>query len=258
MSGCRSFKADILLPLVVGLGLLVAAAIIKTNIYAEANDLPLIGSMTHNFGIIKLDNELSPLQHTFTLKNQSDGSIDIKKVSSTCGCTEASTDVDHVPPGGIVRVSAILTMSESGFKQAEVNIVTDRQEQNVVTLVLQATGRRRVELMVIERQLQIQQGENAYITIFAIDYDSDSKPNPPVLSASEGLTSTFDSWKLVHQRYEASSQPARWQGRIEVTSRSSLVLGKSRGRITIESTEGSAISIPIDIYNDSDSNSRQT
>ena len=248
MGGRGVFRADVLLPAVVGLCLLGVVALITDTGQAKANGPPLIGTMIHDFGIIELGNTDSPLRHTFVLRNQSKSPVVIQKVSTTCGCTDASADVDRVPPGGSVRVSATLTLSDSGAKQAQVLIVTNQEEQGIVSLTLRATGRRSSQLMVLERHLQIQPGGSAAITIFAIDYESDRMPSPPELSATDGLTLTFDGWTLVHQRHKPSGQPARWQGRIEVSA-SSLGPGKSTASVTIESAADSAISIPVDIRN---------
>lgn len=247
MSIHRILKADILLLMVVGLGLLATAAFITTNSKAKASNLPLIGSMIHDFGIVRLDNKLSPLTHTFSLRNQSDSSIEIKKISSTCGCTEASTDVNRILPGEIVRVSATLSMTESGFKQAEINIVTDSQEQSIITLVLRASGRRNLEYMVLDRSINIQLGDSAQITIYAIDYESDNKPSTPMISTSQGITASFNNWQLVHKSYKSSGQPARWQGRIDVIA-VSLEPNRDNASITISSDQSSpAISIPVEI-----------
>lgn len=248
MDGRGIFRADVLLPAVVGLCLLGVVAIITDTQQAKANGLPLVGAMIHDFGIIELSKTTSPLRHTFILRNQSKSPVEIRKVSTTCGCTDASADVDRVPPGGSVRISATLTLSESGAKQAQVLIVTNREEQGIVSLTLRATGRRSSQLIALERHLQIQPGGLADITMFAIDYESDRMPSPPELSTADGLTLTFDGWILVHQRHEASGQPARWQGRIEVRA-SSLGPGQRRATVTIESAAASAISIPVDIRN---------
>ena len=218
MGGRGVFRADVLLPAVVGLCLLGVVAIIAARQDVRPNGLPLIGTMIHDFGIIELGNTASPLRHTFVLRNQSKSPVEIRKVSTTCGCTDASADVDRVPPGGSVRISATLTLSDSGAKQAQVLIVIDGEEQGIVTLTLRATGRRSSQLMVLERHLQIQPGGSAAITIFAIDYESDRMPSAPELSATDGLTLTFNGWTLIHQRHKPSGQPARWQGRIEVNA----------------------------------------
>lgn len=248
MGGRGVFRADVLLPAVVGLCLLGVVAIITDTRQAKANGPPLVGAMIHDFGIIELGNTASPLQHTFVLRNRSKSPVRIQKVSTTCGCTDASANVDRVPPGGSVRVSATLTLSDSGVKQAQVLLVTDREEQSIVSLTLRATGRRSSQLMVLERHLQMQPGGSAAITMFAIDYENDRMPSPPQLSATNGLTLTFDGWTLIHQRHKASGQPARWQGRIEVSA-SSLGPGKNTASVTIESATVSPISIPVDIRN---------
>lgn len=206
----------------------------------------MIGLMSQDFGVIRLSNKPIQLRHTFTLKNQSDSPIEIKRISTTCGCTDASADLDRVPPGGITHVSATLTLTDSGFKQAEINIVTDRQEQSLVTLSLQATGRRYSELMVLDRSIQIQPGDSAHITVFVVNYASDVEPAPPMLTASEGLTPTFDSWKLVYPRDKSRATPARWQGSINIRA-SSQKLDRNSANVTISSDQSPSISIPVHI-----------
>lgn len=248
MIGRAALRVDVLLPAVAGVCLLALVAVAVVRQEARRNGPPLIGTMTHDFGIVDLGKATSPLRHTFLLRNQSKSHVQIQKVSTTCGCTDASTDVDRVPPGGSVRVSATLRLSDSGTKQAQVLLVTDQSEQRIVSMVLRATGRRARQLMALERHLAIQRGRSAAITIFAIDYESDQMPSPPQCSASDGLTVTFDGWTLVHPRHEATAQPARWQGRVEVRA-SSLGSYNSTGSVAIEPAAASAITIPVSIHN---------
>lgn len=247
MSGRLAFRVDVLLPASVGLVMLgVVAALARQQ--TNRNGPSLIGTTIHDFGVIALGNTTSPLQHTFVLRNQSKNPVRIQRLSTTCGCTDASFDVDRVPPGGSVRVSATLHLSDSGTKEAQVLLDTDQEGQRVVRLTLRATGRRARHLTAIERHLKMQAGSSGSITVFALEYESDEMPSAPRLSGSAGLTLRFDGWTLVHPRHEASGHPARWEGRVHVRA-SSLGSASDTASVTISSAGSPPISIPVAIRN---------
>lgn len=244
MCGWVHLRLDAGLLMIGGLGLLGVVAFAVLLAGAGGNGPGL--AVNHDFGIVDLSDSGLSLQHTFVLQNRSRMTMEIQKVSTTCGCTEASVDADRVAPGGTVRVSATLHLSEPGTREARVLVDTDQEGLTHIVFTLRATARRARQIETIERWLDILPGGTASIGIFAIVYESDDAPMPPQLSASASLTAAFDRWTLVHPRHTATGHPARWQGRVEVVA-ASVDPADHAAMLEISSAGSPTISIPVRI-----------
>jgi Protein of unknown function (DUF1573) len=120
MSGVEGMSIDVALPAIAG-GLLAAGAVaiaVMGLAVDNPNRPPLVGSVKHDFGVVELSSTNRALRHTFILRNQSKKTVHIKDVRTTCGCTDASVDVNSIPPGGLLHVSATLHLSSSGTREA--------------------------------------------------------------------------------------------------------------------------------------------
>ncbi|HUU84160.1 MAG TPA: DUF1573 domain-containing protein [Phycisphaerae bacterium] len=57
-----------------------------------------------------------PAQHTFTLRNEGDQSLEIQKVKTSCGCTVARNWTRKIPPGGEGSIPVTLATTRVGTK----------------------------------------------------------------------------------------------------------------------------------------------
>ena len=241
---------DVLLPAVCGLGLLVFVAFAAAPRETNRGEPILTGADTVDFGVVQLNEPALSLRHIFLLRNRSKDTVTIRKITTTCGCTAAAADVDRVPPGGDVRVSASLELTDTGTREAQVHLVADRGKRGeVVVLTLRATARRPRQLRAVDRHLELALSSSAAIRIYTLEYESDDPPIPPSVSAPAGLTVTFEGWALVHPRHAATGHPARWEGRIVVNAvgapSGSPTLRKAM--VDISSADSPTISIPVQV-----------
>ncbi|NDG65035.1 MAG: DUF1573 domain-containing protein, partial [Planctomycetes bacterium] len=94
----------------------------------------------------------------FTLRNISEQAIHIRKISTTCGCTDAKTDTDDIAPGATLMVSAVLHLSAPGPKLANILLVTDQPEQEIVRLSLAAVAHQARQLLAVPSHLVVRPG----------------------------------------------------------------------------------------------------
>lgn len=185
---------------------------------------PLIGEMNHHFGTLPIEQTASGLHHVFTLRNISEQAIHIRKISTTCGCTDAKTDTDDIAPGATLMVSAVLHLSAPGPKLANILLVTDQPEQEIVRLSLAAVAHQARQLLAVPSHLVVRPGQSTTLTVFAIDSTGQTLGTPSI-STLRGLTAVFNGWSIVHAAEVQSSRPARWQGRFVLDATDSFLLG---------------------------------
>ena len=93
-------RLDVWVPAAGGVLAIALAAGVLIRPGADQPNLLLVGPLVHDFGIVPVGRDIASASHVFVLRNLSDEPVRIEKLSTTCGCTEASIDPDVVPPGG--------------------------------------------------------------------------------------------------------------------------------------------------------------
>ena len=117
------------------------AAIALSRIPDQTDVPPIIAdSLIWDFGSRSLDEYQVSMTHQFTLTNRSDRDIEIAGVSTTCGCTDASFQDSLIPPGESTKVSATLTLSSSGRREAQVVVAFKDDTIDPIRLTLSAHG----------------------------------------------------------------------------------------------------------------------
>lgn len=238
----RRARLDVALPwggavLVLAVG---AFALLGSESASERDGL--VGQTLYDFGIVGLAEAPPELTHNFVLTNHSSRARELRSMKSTCGCTRAVTDVEHVPPGSDIHISATLSLLAPGVKEAQIVLTFDSGE--VIPLTIRATGRRARQLWAVEQQVQIRHGEPAPIHLFALDSEGDEVPNDPEITLTSGLSARFDGWRLVHSLHKPTGHPARWEGSVVVIVDSEDSF-HGAGRVSIRCCDSPAVAIPI-------------
>ncbi len=82
----------------------------------------LKGETTHDFGLVRFHRAPHYVWHDFELENTSDQPVQIKKYSSSCGCTKAKGGQLVVNPGEVLTVPVSLRLTRSGDKDGTVTL----------------------------------------------------------------------------------------------------------------------------------------
>ena len=61
------------------------------------------------------DRPQEPLELTYTIRNEGESSLEIEKVSTSCGCTHAAVDQVSIPAGGTTLLRVTLDPTEDNL-----------------------------------------------------------------------------------------------------------------------------------------------
>jgi len=175
-----------------------------------------VGKVSHDFGIVPLDEDGVAIEHTFELRNALSKPIRIVALSSTCGCTEVKADRDIVVPGEALFVRAVLRLSDAGPKSAQVRLVTDDAEQSVCLLSLRATGRLSRMLTIDRYAVRFVANEPVLLNAFVVNYDTDQTPSMLEVEAPDGIEVDQEAWRLIDKGNERVGLPARWVASVKL------------------------------------------
>lgn len=96
-----------------------------------------IPSLEHSFGSVKAG---TPLLHAFEIKNEGKVDLEIKSVSTSCGCTSSKYD-KVIAPGkvGTVTLEVAKTDGYKGEVSKTASVITNDPDHQTFTLTLRAT-----------------------------------------------------------------------------------------------------------------------
>lgn len=152
----------------------VAIAAVALSLRTPADESPLSGQRSHEFGDVRFDQSLLELKHTFELVNESDHILHIARVATSCGCTVAKPTQTTIDPNERIRVDATLTFQYPGRRSEK--IWMDCGDGGIVTLELSATARRPYDVNVAQRAILLEPRRTEMVTLIATSIDSDREP----------------------------------------------------------------------------------
>jgi len=103
----------------------------ETASHAEIPD-----SYTWDFGQVK---EGEVLKHTFVLKNESEETLTIKDVNTSCGCTASKVEKKIILPGENTEIEVQFnSKGYSGLAQQYVYVHTDSLDKPILRFIIKA------------------------------------------------------------------------------------------------------------------------
>lgn len=176
-----------------------------------APGLVVVNGAHHDFGPRPVQDVLQKLTHEFLIRNNLDRTVRVDRIRSSCGCTAATMDRSEIGPGETSTVSATLTVDGPG--RTAVNVWVDLGEDGVITLLLEATGERRQEAVLLTPgPLHLDDSNEARIEFIVTRRDSDASPDPPVIEVPDGFTFRFVGYDKLHDGVRSTRQAPRWLG----------------------------------------------
>lgn len=178
------------------------------------------------------------IEHTFTVKNVGDTSLEISNVRPSCGCTVANITERTVPPGGETKVTARLSLQgRMGQQNKTITVESNDPQQPQVQLLLRGNVANLIELRpdrVIFNQMGPRDTVSQAVDIVATGPDTKFKI-VSVASQTSNFTATADAIEEGRQY------------RITVTTQGELPVGALYGtvRVVTDHPARQVIDIPV-------------
>ena len=189
--------------------LLVAAGGYGVIAFVRAS-APLQGESVHDFGTVPITGRETSFTHTFQLTNNSDKAMYIDGVRPSCGCAGATFSPNIVQPGDVLSIEATLTLSKSGYRDANVEILTPGEFTKKV--YVKATGRREMPIWSPREELLIGDTRAVLDMPIAAETYGRSEP-PPALNVDvpeQFRVALITDWRLTKSEKSSSGEGAQW------------------------------------------------
>ncbi|HZC45271.1 MAG TPA: DUF1573 domain-containing protein, partial [Candidatus Acidoferrum sp.] len=86
------------------------------------------------------------VKHTFTIKNNGQGYLDIRGVKTSCGCTTGEPSKTHVAPGDTSEIAVLFdTHFQKGHQVRTITAATNDPDNPQVAMTMQGTVKKQVE-----------------------------------------------------------------------------------------------------------------
>ena len=199
-----------------------AIALIAVGAYILWPSVGMVGVTEHDFGTVEYEQSPHVLEHVFVLTNTSSSSLQVMKFSSTCGCAQATGARMVVEPGEDLLIPVTLRLSRSGDKDGRVTV--HFYEGGSVDLTVRARAKPRETLRVNYERIRLRSpsGRNT----LRVGIESDTKPDPPTLTFSDGLKAEFLGWEKVGTADPNAGQVPQWAGHISLQALPEMGIGE--------------------------------
>jgi hypothetical protein len=175
----------------------------------------LAGDKRFDFGTVPFVGDPVRLEHTFVLRNRGRRPVEIRDIRTTCGCAAAEPSLRVLEPGATVEVAATLTLKQEGIKEARAILLYDDGTKRDV-LHVRGAARMRQRLGFRAGPATVGPDRPLERVLLYFDYDSNSPPPAPRITAPDGVRAEFTRWTQTTQRTRAKGLPARWSGAVRI------------------------------------------
>ncbi|MDX1643727.1 MAG: DUF1573 domain-containing protein [Thermoanaerobaculia bacterium] len=122
---------------------LLAATLLVAPLFGQGGPSVSVDRPVADVGIVQSG---STVEHTFTLRNDGDASLEILEVDPDCGCTVAEYDA-VIPPGASGRITAVMDVTAFVGPIAKyLRVVTNDRQNPELTLAIKAEVRPQVRI----------------------------------------------------------------------------------------------------------------
>ncbi len=138
------------------IGLIIFLSFLQTGCSAQIKDNPTdkpvrqwFGSYSQSHKLVEMQDpypwdfgqvkEGEVLEHTFVLKNESEKTLTIKEVNTSCGCTTSKLEKKVLLPGESAEIEVKFnTKGYSGLTQQYVYVHTDSLDKPIIRFIIKA------------------------------------------------------------------------------------------------------------------------
>ena len=216
------------------LGVLVILVALPST--ASAEPRLIVTQPTFDFGTVP---QGAIVEHQFEIGNGGTGSLKIRKINPSCGCTAAVLDSDTIESGNKTFIkTSFNTAGFQGYKEKTIRIYSNDPDQTSTVLTLQGTVKPDVEVDPARLHFgNVRRGSTETLSTTILVEKGSPVSIKEVKPRSEDI-------EVVAEDITAGSQVGK---RLTVTLKPDLKVGVFRGRIAVMTTseKNPVLNIPV-------------
>ncbi len=205
----------------------------------ETSGTPKIECAEAVFDFGEQDNE-QPVKHDFIIKNTGDGTLVIKKVKTSCGCTAAAPEDKTVEPGEETKIATTLKLKGRQGPTAK-SVTVETNDPTTPAYKLQLKGTAIASIMIEPRM----------ISFGRIVADSPRTSKATIKTMKKDFTfhiTEVDTSSSPNIQAEVKTLEEGKAYEVAVTLLEPLATGNLNGRLTVKTDAPTHPSIPLTVY----------
>ncbi|MCZ6837481.1 MAG: DUF1573 domain-containing protein [Planctomycetota bacterium] len=175
---------------------------------------PLLqGTLVKDFGVVQYAGPDMAVAHTFTFTNTTKRTLQIAKISSSCGCVTPVASTKTLEPGAALEIVTAMKLLHPGKKKEHITIIFE-SEDDPIKMEMIAYGRVVMSLKSEESEVTVARDQPGTLTLLAETSASMMRPLDPYWPDLDGLLVEFQGWRRVDEDDESSTS---WMGTLNLS-----------------------------------------
>lgn len=194
---------------------------------------PLLGGiLAVDLGDFYVDKEKVEISHTFSLTNQTERTLVIKDIKTSCGCTSGVPNKMVIEPSESFAIDSQLVLYDGGPRSETLWLFFE--DESVETLSLTARGLLKSQVAISHTSVLLTPESKKVVTLFVInESDTPDEPAAPVFVSSESIETSFGGWNQVYTANDSIGRGYRWEGHVEIRCSADIVPDDARLNLSL-------------------------
>lgn len=168
---------------------------------------PVAGEMSHDFGLVAVEEPETILEHVFRLTNLRSTPLKLVLAAPDCGCTTVDPPREAVAPGEDLVLPVYLKLRHSRYRASTVRLVFESGE--TVSLKIEARGRLIQPLRIRPMQIRVSVDRPGDVALVAERFEPGPPPQAQV-NVPRGVTVRAGEWELERRGDAGDATPDLW------------------------------------------------
>lgn len=174
----------------------------------------LVGEREHDFGRQPITMPWVRFEHTFTLENTSQETLNVTGVKATCGCTTAELVDRTIEPGEVMEIIGQIRVERSRSRYSKIYVTL--ASGDIVGLKLSVEGRKSQPLRSYPTLLHLPGGIKRSKATLQWEVFDTVLPPAPTITWPAGVEGSFDRWSLFNKARGDKGEPNQYTGELKV------------------------------------------
>lgn len=196
----------------------------------------------HHFGEVSIDAGPRAMTHVFSIKNESDESVNVVTVKKTCGCLRAEIDRKTIEPGDSAALTLALEVAATGRVMQGATVILSNGK--VERFSLQANGITTRELRAFVKTPFVDEStQRIDLRAYLIKDEEEIEIAPLEIIEPKGIELVFHGWATVEQGSQEYGRPTKQSAEFTLNLRN--YSGPYPVRVTLGASNGARCDVRI-------------